>query len=271
MCINRQICGFTCFWYTAGMSKKKSPTDSETLDGTEIDTVKRRPLPAVGRVAGGDARTRAHLIDVAIRLFARNGIEAVSMRQITAEAGQANQSAIQYYFGGKDGLIVAALDLFMEEVERVHESMESEFAAMGEKPNLKSVLHAYLDPLMTLHVSSPAARRAVQFADRLTRSDPEYYDLLVSKLLPYHQSFLARVQAALPDQPAEVTAIKVFYAVGTILHSLADTRLSMKGGVGPMKNFDQATLSAIFIDFIAGSIGGYSSSEKFDHGVGQQN
>jgi len=214
--------------------QKISHPDSEQLNDADVDAFERRPLPTVGRAAGGDARTRAHLIDVAIRLFARHGIDAVSMRQITAEAGQSNQSVIQYYFGGKDGLIVAALDLFMEEVKRVHDSMESEFAAMGEHPDLKSVLHAYMDPLMTLHLSSPSARRAVQFADRLTRSDPEYYDLLVSKLLPYHQSFLRRVQEALPDQPADVTAVKVFYAVGTILHSLADTRLSIKGG-GPCK------------------------------------
>src|SRR5438552_494858 len=41
------------------------------------------------------------------RLFALHGVDGVSLRQIAAEAGSSNNSAVHYYFGSKDGLIAA--------------------------------------------------------------------------------------------------------------------------------------------------------------------
>ena len=41
------------------------------------------------------------------RLFAIRGIEGVSLRQIAAEAGSGNNSAVHYHFKSKEGLIRA--------------------------------------------------------------------------------------------------------------------------------------------------------------------
>lgn len=51
--------------------------------------------------------TRAQLLDVAERLFAERGIDAVSLSEILETAGQRNKSAIYYHFGSKEGLIAA--------------------------------------------------------------------------------------------------------------------------------------------------------------------
>lgn len=50
------------------------------------------------------------LLKTAERLFAEHGLEAVSTRLISREAGQKNHSALQYHFGSKDGLIEAILN-----------------------------------------------------------------------------------------------------------------------------------------------------------------
>ena len=47
------------------------------------------------------------IVIAAERLFAMNGIEGVSLRQISTEAGSANNSAVHYHFGSKAGLIAA--------------------------------------------------------------------------------------------------------------------------------------------------------------------
>src|ERR1700733_224206 len=47
--------------------------------------------------------TESRLIDVAIDLFGREGIEAVGTRAV-ADAAGAQMSAITYHFGGKEGL-----------------------------------------------------------------------------------------------------------------------------------------------------------------------
>jgi len=45
------------------------------------------------------------LLDTAERLLGEKGIEGASMRQIATEAGQGNNSVIQYHFGSKAGLM----------------------------------------------------------------------------------------------------------------------------------------------------------------------
>ena len=54
-------------------------------------------------------QTREELILAAERLFSEFGIDAVSLRQINAAAGQRNSSAAHYHFGSKDALIAATL------------------------------------------------------------------------------------------------------------------------------------------------------------------
>ena len=54
--------------------------------------------------------TRAKLIAVAERLFAEQGVQAVSLNEINKVAGQRHGSACQYHFGSKDGLIQSILD-----------------------------------------------------------------------------------------------------------------------------------------------------------------
>lgn len=53
--------------------------------------------------------TRQKLIDAALALFAERGVDAVSLAEINRAAGQRNASALQYHFGGRDGLLRAIL------------------------------------------------------------------------------------------------------------------------------------------------------------------
>jgi AcrR family transcriptional regulator len=59
--------------------------------------------------AGRGEATRRRLIEAAVRVFGESGYDAVGTRDL-AEAAGANQAAIPYYFGGKDGLHKAAAE-----------------------------------------------------------------------------------------------------------------------------------------------------------------
>ncbi|MEM6709660.1 MAG: TetR/AcrR family transcriptional regulator [Pseudomonadota bacterium] len=54
--------------------------------------------------------TQQRLLDAAEALFLENGLANVSLRAIVRAAGQKNQSALQYHFGGREGLIKAILE-----------------------------------------------------------------------------------------------------------------------------------------------------------------
>jgi AcrR family transcriptional regulator len=53
--------------------------------------------------------TKEQLVTTAERLFALHGIDGVSLRQIGTFAGIGNNSAVQYHFGSKEGLVKAIL------------------------------------------------------------------------------------------------------------------------------------------------------------------
>jgi AcrR family transcriptional regulator len=53
--------------------------------------------------------TRQAIISAAERLFAANGIDGVSLREINRSAGQSNTGAVQYHFGDRHGLVLALI------------------------------------------------------------------------------------------------------------------------------------------------------------------
>src|ERR1700761_7204515 len=53
---------------------------------------------------------RRQLLDAALRLFATQGIAAVSLREIRLAAKQRNAGALHYHFGSKEGLLKAVLE-----------------------------------------------------------------------------------------------------------------------------------------------------------------
>lgn len=61
-----------------------------------------------GRVARG-ASTRANLLDAGVRIFAARGFSDVTTREL-ADAAGANQAAILYHFGSKEGLYLAVAE-----------------------------------------------------------------------------------------------------------------------------------------------------------------
>ncbi|THV27269.1 TetR family transcriptional regulator [Glycomyces paridis] len=78
----------------------------------------------------GNPDTRAEILAAARRLFAEEGFESVSMRRIAAEAG-VDPSLIHHYFGSKDDLFLAAIELPMDpapEVEGVLKGQDLEGA-----------------------------------------------------------------------------------------------------------------------------------------------
>ncbi|WP_067489909.1 TetR family transcriptional regulator [Actinomadura hibisca] len=65
-----------------------------------------------------DARaTREALLRAGARLFAAEGVDAARTRDIVALAGQANDSAVTYHFGSRQGLLAAILRAGVDRME----------------------------------------------------------------------------------------------------------------------------------------------------------
>lgn len=75
--------------------------------------------------------TRARLVAAAETLFARDGVDAVSLNEVQRAAGQRNKSALQYHFGTKENLLEAILEKHVPAIELRRHRMLDELEARG--------------------------------------------------------------------------------------------------------------------------------------------
>jgi AcrR family transcriptional regulator len=127
------------------------------------------------RAPSVDARTA--LIGAAEQLFARHGIEGISLRAITREAGQRNTTALQYHFGDRDGLVRALVEKHMGEVSLRREALLDLMEASGD-PSLRDAAHAFVQPLVAKLGDRDGGPQFLQVAAQLVNQanrqiDPE--------------------------------------------------------------------------------------------------
>jgi AcrR family transcriptional regulator len=85
-----------------------------------------RTLPAGAVPAAAKSRdperTRARILDAATREFSRHGLGGARVDRIAERAG-ANKRMLYYYFGDKDGLFRAVLELTYERIRRAEQAL----------------------------------------------------------------------------------------------------------------------------------------------------
>ncbi|MFD9945944.1 TetR/AcrR family transcriptional regulator [Nonomuraea sp. NPDC059023] len=129
------------------------------------------------------AETRTRLIDAAADLFARKGFHAVSAEAV-AEAADRTTGALYNHFGGKEGLLLALLEVWknqtaadllagFEEITELDDRLAALFDVLTrDEPDrgaawllleLELWLHGARDP----HIGEPLARRYADIRARL--------------------------------------------------------------------------------------------------------
>ena len=86
---------------------------------------------------GRAEKTRTQLIRAAESLIAKKGIENVSVREIVREAGQKNESALQYHFKSRDGLIIALQTQRIEQLESRRSALVAQYLHENPEPGLR--------------------------------------------------------------------------------------------------------------------------------------
>jgi AcrR family transcriptional regulator len=94
--------------------------------------------------------TRVLLIETAERLFAERGVNAVSLREIGATAGQRNTGAVRYHFGTKEALVNAVFEHRMTPINENRLAMLSDLDAAGNSDDVRGLTEAYLLPLAAM-------------------------------------------------------------------------------------------------------------------------
>ncbi len=83
-------------------------------------------------------------------LFAENGINGASMREIASKAGQRNHYAVQYHFGSREGLVRAIFDYRMKQMEPRREEMLHQAEQQGLLLDARALLDVVMLPQLDL-------------------------------------------------------------------------------------------------------------------------
>ena len=162
--------------------------------------------------------TKEQLIQTAERLVALHGIDNVSLRQIGAEAGMANNSVVQYHFGSKEGLIQAILDLRLPPLNRRRDLL----TARAVPDDVRSVVEAQLLPI--IEAGEDEEGYFLMFLDQLHRSDlgAPPFDRLGVEADESRRSYEARLERFLRHLPPRLRRMRMLDASLICFNACAD-------------------------------------------------
>jgi AcrR family transcriptional regulator len=176
------------------------------------------------------ADTRELILGAAERLYAERGLDGVSLREITEAAGQRNNAAVHYHFGGRDGLVQALFDRRYAQLESRRAAMLSELDAEGRSDDLHALVRVLVAPF-----AEEGDSHWVRFVARL-HEDARFNPFAGGEQsyamgsIPATREVSARIRELLTVPQREIDAR--FYLVVTMaVHAVADRQALVAAGV----------------------------------------
>ena len=226
-----------------------------------FDTSSRSPPRArTAKVAVVESETRDCIVRSALGLFAKHGIDGVSLRQIVTAAGQSNPSAVHYHFHSKEGLINAVVTRVNDQLRPLQMQALSALAA-GEKhqtQTVRDIVKLSAMPFITLYASSADGRMAIRFLSRLTwQQSRTGQNLLFDQAALYMADIVKFLKPLLPHKTHDVLMFQCIMAGSHLLHGLAEiSLLGRYPGFGMTEIYRERSLDMVewFCDYVTGGL-----------------
>lgn len=205
------------------------------------------------QLESGKINTKTKLIRAAERLFAENGLGAVSVRDITRAAGARNESALHYHFGSKEALIRAVFADRISGIDSQRLQLLAELDRQGQDQDVTRLMVATVAPMLEACMEE-GGRLYATFLMQIA-ADPRFdVDRLMEDLAPEGvRDVRQRLQAILPDMPATTLAFRQRLLASLIIAIMADFAREVEA--------DTAQPLDIAIAEAAASLAGYLTCE----------
>jgi AcrR family transcriptional regulator len=189
-----------------------------------------------GKTSGGEDRfadirdmldqltPRERLLLVAERMFAEEGLGAVSIRGITS-AARVNLASLHYHFGSKEGLLET---IFQTRSKPIADERMRLLAACvegpGRPPMLEQILTAFLHPALTIGVEPRFGGPAFAKLRARLSIEPEALSrrILGKAFDESSRAFLNALERVLPDCPKPELQWRFHFLLGTMVYSMAN-------------------------------------------------
>ena len=207
-------------------------------------------------LAASAAATRERLLLEAMRLFAREGMNAVSLRRIVAAAGAGNLSALHYHFGNRESVVTEVARMLQRILEpRCRARLE----ALDRGPHtVRDVLDAAFGPMIDMLSEAGLGRDAVCFIDRLGWDFGEEGQKISADM---HRDILTlaldRLAALIPAVPLEVLKFRLLLTMNSLYYGISYRSYAMRSPFGPLsigRRGNEVQERALFMDYLEAGI-----------------
>lgn len=201
-------------------------------------------------------RTRARLLQKALRLFAQEGLKGVSLRRIVSAAGAANPSALHYHFGDRWALVTAIAG---QVFSRLREASLPRLQELSTRPHtLREVLEAVFMPVVELREQGADGRDAVRFLARLSwEFGTEGQALSGAGLHEIADAALKLLRPLLPHKAPDHLRLHLLMAMTNVFHGVADYGYLKTAPFGPhglLGERERKLRLGLFFDYLEGGM-----------------
>ncbi len=219
------------------------------------ERIERAAVPG-GKGALRPDRRLAILLS-AEKLFSERGYHGVSIRHIAEDAG-VPLALVGYYFGTKPGLFRAIFERWSATIdERLARLREAE-RQPWDAGRLERIIEAFVMPVIAMRASPEGEYYALLMTQGVSPPIEEVSQVICDFFDPMAQAFIEALHSTLAHEAPTITRASVAwcyqFALGTLLHHIADTRVQTLSQHSTRAN--DASAAPLLVAFIVHGIRG---------------
>lgn len=207
-----------------------------------------------------DAGSKSRILDTALALFSVKGVDKVSLRELTAQAG-VNIAAVNYHFGGKEALVEAVFEALAREVNGVRvaelEALLAQADAQGAAPDPDHIVRIFVSPYIGPESGSKGGLLAQMILRHRLEPSPMTTRIIREHFDPMAASFIAALAKACPEVNPDEFYWRYMFMVSTIVLTVTDNskanRIARLSG-GRADAADAEQMTAALCRFITGAL-----------------
>ena len=162
------------------------------------------------------------LLKTAERLFALDGIDSVSTRQIAREAGQKNNSALQYHFGSREQLLDAILAYRMTKVNKRRAELWQIVELSEKLDDIRCLVMLIVQPLAEELQQAPQESYYISLIAQLySRDQAERVYLIDNDSLAMARAVAKRLAINLAQLPEALLSERLMFLGTQLVHAVA--------------------------------------------------
>lgn len=175
--------------------------------------------------------TRTALIEAAESLFAENGVQGVSTRQIGAAIGSSNTNVVAYHFGSKEALILEVYRHRLPAIDRRRGELLAQAEAAGRAVDPRELIRVFFLPLYE-QTDDRGCHSYARFLTGLERSGMMATRIEVNAEFRETQALFDRLIACMPADARGQFSSRIRLVTGVIAGALQQIDLEADGLAG---------------------------------------